>query len=574
MSERTNDVSGSAEGVDSTHRNYIPETDMTTYVRRVPGPEELPQGFGASWLSTHESPASTSERVTSIPRLPQESVAPQNPEESASPHLTQEPAISSGWVLPGAAPAPVPTQAPAVMRHDRPQDESAARRTGPRENQPPVAAAASPVGTAFLPLPSSTVPPVGGTPTRAAGRRGRRRGPGWLALGLAMLLTAGISIGGTAAALHFLPRETHPHNAVDMQASGQRGHRVLPVQSASGTPDWQAVAAAVSPAVVTINVTSETVGDIGSGVIYDAEGRIVTNDHVISSAVSSDAKLSVTLADGRIFDASIVGTDPSTDLAVIALSEPPNDLTVANFGSSSDLAVGQEVMAIGSPLGLSNTATTGIISALDRPVEVAQRETKRGQNGVNPSDPFGQLPKENESEGEQQVLPADSVITNAIQVDASINPGNSGGPLFDASGAVIGINSSIVSRAPTAESVGSIGLGFAIPSDLVISVAGQIITNGRVDHALLGVQIRTASVEVDGARRAGAAIEELTPQGAAEEAGLAVGDVILAVDGREVASSKALSGYIRQYPGGAKVAITYVRDGQKKDVEVTLKSKK
>lgn len=407
------------------------------------------------------------------------------------------------------------------------------------------------------------------TPTVSiATRSPKRRGPSWLAMILGMTATAAVSLSGAFAMInagHGKANETDSSANTATSAS-----TVQPVSTSGEDPDWQAVAAAVQPAVVTISVSSSSSSGIGSGVIYDAQGDIVTNYHVVSGATGADATIQVTLSDGRLYNATVVGTDPTTDLAVIRLENAPSDLTVAAFGSSSDLAVGQEVMAVGAPLGLSNTATTGIISALNRPVEVSRR--KEDSQEVDPNDPFGQLPgfgggqEENQAQAQSS---ADTQITNAIQVDASINPGNSGGPLFDATGRVIGINSSIASNT-SSDKAGSIGLGFAIPVDLVTSVADQLIATGTVDHAVLGVSVTTKAVAVDGSNVAGASVEELTRGGAAAQAGLQAGDVITAVDGESVSSSKQLTGYIRRYRSGQEVTITYVRNGEKQDVTVTL----
>ncbi|WP_219585628.1 S1C family serine protease [Schaalia turicensis] len=407
------------------------------------------------------------------------------------------------------------------------------------------------------------------TPTVAIARRSsKRRGPSWLAMILGMTVTAAVSLSGAFAMInagHGKANETDSSANTKTSAS-----TVQPVSTSGEDPDWQAVAAAVQPAVVTISVSSSSSSGVGSGVIYDAQGDIVTNYHVVSGATGADATIQVTLSDGRLYNATVVGTDPTTDLAVIRLENAPSDLTVAAFGSSSDLAVGQEVMAVGAPLGLSNTATTGIISALNRPVEVSR--SKENSQEVDPNDPFGQLPgfgggqEENQAQAQSST---DTQITNAIQVDASINPGNSGGPLFDATGKVIGINSSIASNT-SSDKAGSIGLGFAIPVDLVTSVADQLIATGTVDHAVLGVSVTTKAVAVDGSNVAGASVEELTRGGAAAQAGLQAGDVITAVDGESVSSSKQLTGYIRRYRSGQEVTITYVRNGEKRDVTVTL----
>lgn len=326
-----------------------------------------------------------------------------------------------------------------------------------------------------------------------------------------------------------------------------------------GTPNWEGVSAAVASSVVTINVSAGNSGSVGSGVIYTSDGLILTNDHVINIA-QNGGEIRVTLTDQRYYAAEIVGTDPSTDLAVIRLINPPSDLTVASFGTSDNLRVGQPVMAIGAPLGLSNTVTTGIISALNRPVEVS------ADRKPNPHDPFAQL--------DPRAMADDTVITNAIQIDASINPGNSGGPLFNAQGQVIGINSSIASIAQEgSDSAGSIGLGFAIPVDLTRKVADQLVNKGRVAHAVLGVTIKSVALEVKGTTHLGAQIDTLTPDAAADRAGLHSGDLITHIDKKRVASAKALQGVIRGYTAGDEITVTIVRDGETLDMPVVLQER-
>ncbi|QPK82159.1 trypsin-like peptidase domain-containing protein [Schaalia sp. ZJ405] len=407
--------------------------------------------------------------------------------------------------------------------------------------------------------------------TNTSRGRARSKGPGWGALIVAMVVTALVTAGGfwgIGGALGLFSHAESSGSTAHSSSSTSSTTQTVPKVPTSGeSANWQAVAKAVSPAVVTISVVGQNASGVGSGVIYDAKGDIVTNYHVISKAIGSKGGLSVTLADGRIYDAEIVGYDQTTDLAVIKLVNAPSDLTVASFGSSKDLAVGQQVMAIGAPLGLSNTVTTGIVSALNRPVEVSAREEREPQE-PNPLDPFNQLPN---LRGQQQAG-SESVITNAIQVDASINPGNSGGPLFNANGAVIGINSSIASMSSTSSEAGSIGLGFAIPADLVTSVADQLIANGTADHAVLGVSITTGEVDVDGATKAGAKVAQVSPGGAAAAAGIREGDVIVAVNGSEVSSAKQLTGYIRRYKGGDEVSVSVVRDGKVEDIKTTLQS--
>ena len=305
--------------------------------------------------------------------------------------------------------------------------------------------------------------------------------------------------------------------------------------------DWKTVASEVSGSVVSIQAALSNGTAKGSGAIVSAKGYIVTNNHVISGA----QQIQVTLSNGQMYTAQVVGTDTTTDLAVIKLDNPPSDLKAVEFADSDKLAVGEDVMAIGNPLGYDDTATTGIVSALNRPVTV--------------TDDSGS-----------------DIVTNAVQIDAAINPGNSGGPTFNAAGQVIGINSSIASTATSSDSAGSIGIGFAIPSNLVKRVANEIIKDGKVKHVALGVTITTGTVEADGVTRAGAKVTAGTSGSAvvsgspADKAGLKVGDVIVAYDGNAVSSTYSLLGYVRASALNDKVTLTIVRGGKTMDVEVTL----
>ena len=305
--------------------------------------------------------------------------------------------------------------------------------------------------------------------------------------------------------------------------------------------DWKTVASEVSGSVVSIQAALSNGTAKGSGAIVSAKGYIVTNNHVISGA----QQIQVTLSNGQMYTAQVVGTDTTTDLAVIKLDNPPSDLKAVEFADSDKLAVGEDVMAIGNPLGYDDTATTGIVSALNRPVTV--------------TDDSGS-----------------DIVTNAVQIDAAINPGNSGGPTFNAAGQVIGINSSIASTAASSDSAGSIGIGFAIPSNLVKRVANEIIKDGKVKHVGLGVTITTGTVEADGVTRAGAKVTAGTSGSAvvsgspADKAGLKVGDVIVAYDGNAVSSTYSLLGYVRASALNDKVTLTIVRGGKTMDVEVTL----
>lgn len=369
-----------------------------------------------------------------------------------------------------------------------------------------------------------------------------KKGPGWVALLGVMLLTIGLTLGAVFYARPALLRASMPTNLNGGTVA------TVPASNSSGT-DWTDVAAAVSPAVVTIQAQGASSGGTGSGVVYDAQGDIVTNYHVIASALGG-GQIQVTLADGRLYGAVVVGHDKTTDLAVIRLENPPSDLTVARFATSANLEVGAPVMAIGAPLGLSNTVTTGIVSALNRPVEVSVDEDSSSQDSQASSD---------------------LVVTNAIQIDASINPGNSGGPLFDASGAVIGINSSIKSLATSSDGqAGSIGLGFAIPSDLVVSIADQLIASGSASHGMLGVTVKAATTTVGSDTYVGAEVQDVSAGSGASAAGIRAGDVIVKVEGQEVTSPKQLIGYVRRYKAGDTVTMTIVRDGATQDVSVRI----
>ena len=304
----------------------------------------------------------------------------------------------------------------------------------------------------------------------------------------------------------------------------------------SGTAvDWTVVAKEVSDSVVAIDVATSDGEAKGSGVVISDKGYIATNNHVISGA----QQIQVTLASGAVYSAKVVGTDTTTDLAVIKLDNPPSDLKVAEFADSDNLAVGEAVMAIGNPLGYDDTATTGIVSALNRPVTVTDDDNN-------------------------------AIVTNAVQIDAAINPGNSGGPTFNAAGQVIGINSSIASTASSSGTAGSIGIGFAIPSNLVKRVTNEIIDNGSVKHVVLGITIKSSSVEADGVTRGCAQVQAVTDGGPASKAGVKAGDSIVAFNGKAVNNNYSLLGYVRASAMGDKVKLTVVRGGNTMDLEVTL----
>ncbi|KAA9154246.1 PDZ domain-containing protein [Microbacterium lushaniae] len=333
-----------------------------------------------------------------------------------------------------------------------------------------------------------------------------------------------------------------------------------------------AIAAKVVPSVVTISATSGSGGGTGSGVILDEEGHVVTNTHVVTlDGQSADAAITATTSDGRVYEAEIVGVDPIYDLAVIQLQDAEG-LTPIEFADSDKLNVGDVAVAVGAPLGLSNTVTTGIISALERSISVASAavpddaesedggQTPPGQEGPFFFD-FGQ--------GQQQTGSNETISIAVIQTDAAINPGNSGGALVDSEGRLIGINVAIASAGGSSGQAGNIGVGFAIPSDIAERVADEIIETGSATHGLLGATVQPASA-VGGTDIAGAYIAEVTPGGAADEAGLREGDIVTAVDGKPITTSIDLTAQVRALAAGADATLTYVRDGETRTADVTL----
>jgi putative serine protease PepD len=379
----------------------------------------------------------------------------------------------------------------------------------------------------------------------------RRR---WTEIGSVAALAAVLASGTTYAVTH---GDVTADTATAPTAASSQLTQTAPVAQANPqAPNWSATAAAVSPSVVSITVKSQQGGAQGSGVIIDGKGRIVTNNHVVTGA-GGQSELSVTLTDGRTYSATVVGTDPSTDLAVIQMQNAPSDLVPIRTGNADTLKVGDPVMAVGNPLGLAGTVTTGIVSALNRPVTTSQEESPS-------QDPFGQ----NQQQGEP-------VVTNAIQTSAAINPGNSGGALVNASGQLVGINSSIASvgSSDTGGQSGNIGIGFAIPVNEVTSIADQLVADGKAEHAYLGVSTQDDSVKDGSAQRAAASVTAVVGGTPAAKAGLQRGDAIIAVDGEPVDSGLSLVAQVRERGVGDTAKLTIVRDGQRKDVQVTLASK-
>jgi putative serine protease PepD len=431
-------------------------------------------------------------------------------------------------VPPGPAPGGVDTDPADPSTPSAPFDAPPAQE----------AAGADAAGWGAPPMPPTPPPAgpasVGSSAPPSPSRRGRRAVAVLAAVGLML----GAGAGGALLAVN-----------LDDDDGGTATTSLSPASPAVGNQDdapdepLAQVAAAVLPSVVSI---TSGAGE-GSGVIISSDGQILTNNHVVAQAADG-GQLSVTFSDGSEADARILGRDPATDLAVIQ-AEDVDGLTPAKLGSSADLHVGDTVLAIGSPLGLEGSVSSGIVSALDRSITLS--------NDV-PESPFG-------NGGEPQAT--SSAVIDAIQTDAAINPGNSGGALINTDGEVVGINTAIASLAGgggVGSQGGNIGVGFAIPIDAARSIAEQLIENGEATHAFLGVRIAESESSN------GAVVAQVDEGQPAAEAGLQQGDVITRVDDNEITSGSDLTSAIRSHKPGDTVTITYTRDGDERTTEATL----
>lgn len=338
------------------------------------------------------------------------------------------------------------------------------------------------------------------------------------------------------------------------------GTGVVTVNNPGSVNETTAIATKVLPSVVTIDVESSTSSGSGSGVVLSADGYILSNAHVVTlSGEVSNAKIRVMTSDGRLFDASVVGVDTVYDLAVIKVEA--TDLVPIEFADSSSMNVGDTAVALGAPLGYANSVTTGIISALDRSISIRSSELSDEEE----EDSFQfRLP------GQQQSTATTNprIWITVIQTDAAINPGNSGGALVNSAGRLIGINVAIATTSSESTS-GSIGLGFAIPSNIAKRVATELIETGEATHGLLGATVQP-STSVEGAQVAGAYISEVSVGGAAELAGLMAGDIITHFNGSPITSAIDLTAQVRGAAAGSIASITYVRDGLSYTVQATL----
>ncbi|MDX6300077.1 MAG: putative serine protease PepD [Nocardioidaceae bacterium] len=383
---------------------------------------------------------------------------------------------------------------------------------------------------------------------------GTHRRPGRPGNGLvAGLLAAALVVGGVAGVVGAVGFSAVDHlvgndPAAATTASGTTSSAIVNRKDVSPAADSvEQVANSVLPSVVKINVANSQEEGSGSGIVISSDGEILTNNHVASVA-GQGGRITVDFNDGTAKKATIVGTDPVTDLAVIK-AQGVSGLQPARMGTSDDIRVGENVVAIGSPFGLEATVTSGIVSALNRPVSVGSQDAPSGQASQDTTYP-------------------------AIQTDAAINPGNSGGPLVDLNGDVIGINSSIRTASDGSlgsSSGGSIGLGFAIPIEKVWPVVQQLRKGQTPTHAKMGVSVADASS--NGGLLTGAGVQSVNPGSAAQQAGLKKGDVVTKVDQQIITGSEALVATIRGHRPGQTVTLTVVSGGDHtRTVKVTLDS--
>jgi putative serine protease PepD len=494
---------------------------------------------------------------------PRYSPPPQQPGYRAAPNQPAPPAYGQGHQQPYNQPFDwryQPTQPSQPSQYRRPYEPFGG--TGPISGG--TGAGPIPGGTGAGPLPGGTgtgpmlggYPPMGPPPGHLPEKRSRA---GVLVAGAVALAVVSAGVGGVAATVVELG--TH--------ATGSGGGRVIgaaPSVPAANMPPGsvEQVASKVVPSVVMLETDMGRQSEEGSGIVLSTDGLILTNNHVIAAAAPPKApsappgapgippapggpggaggpggpapKTTVTFSDGRTAPFTVVGADPTSDIAVIRV-QGVNGLTPISLGSSSDLKVGQPVVAIGSPLGLSGTVTTGIVSALNRPVSTT------GESGNQ------------------------STVLDAIQTDAAINPGNSGGALVNMSGQLVGVNSAIATLgadSPDAQS-GSIGLGFAIPVDQAKRIADELISTGKASHASLGVQV-TSDKGTPGAK-----VVDVIQGGAAASAGVPKNVVVTKVDDRPINSADALVAAVRSKAPGDKVTLTFSDPGGgTRTVQVTL----
>jgi putative serine protease PepD len=496
---------------------------------------------------------------------------------------TEQPGQQHSWAAPQTAPqSPQPHQAAqqqptgAYPTADYGHGAFGQPAQGlPAQGQP---APGQPYGAYAGQQPYAGQPPyVGGptgphtnTATGTTDKQNKKRGVGLVVAALAV----GALIGGASGAGVMGVFQASQNGSA--QPSQSTGAQNITVNNAADATPVTAVAAKASPSVVTISVRGNQEAGSGSGVVLTADGYVLTNTHVVTlDGEIANPKIQVQDNDGKLYSAKVIGTDPIVDLAVIKL-ENASGMTPATFADSSKLNVGDRAVAIGAPLGLSGTVTDGIVSALNRSIQIASsaapKSSDNGDNGDSGGD--GNLWNfDLPGQGQSQQGSANATISlPVIQTDAAINPGNSGGALLNSKGEVIGINVAIANAGGSSvdgSQSGSIGVGFAIPSDLASRVAEELKTNGKATHGLLGATVKDATADAS-STTVGALIDSVTQGGPADKAGLKSGDVVTNFNGIPITSPTDLTAQVRALAAGAETKLTYVRDGKPYTVDVKL----
>ena len=444
-------------------------------------------------------------------------------------------------------------------------DHTTPHTTTPTDGDPAVTPDAAPQTTA----PQSAVPQPAAPQTASIPSEGsapRRRSGGALIAALAVgALIGGAAGGGVVAAVM-------SNNPTVVMGAGGNPLNITVNDPGSATMVTSVVATAL-PSIVTIQVAGGGASGNGSGVIISDDGYVITNSHVATlDGATSDPELRVTLSDGRIVQATLVGADPLADLAVIQLADT-DGLVPIEFADSDALNVGDNAIAIGAPLGLSNTVTNGIVSALNRSITVQSSAVPEGPGEMLPDGedaPFDfwnfDTPRNNDS---AQPRRSSTISLPVIQTDAAINPGNSGGALLNDAGQLIGINVAIATAGGSGGQAGSIGVGFSIPANYAQRIAAELIATGTASHGLLGATVADASM-VASSFVVGALVDTVTPGGAADLAGLQSGDIITVFNGVPITDQIDLTAQVRVLAGGDSATLTYVRDGVADEVTVTL----
>ncbi len=438
--------------------------------------------------------------------------------------------------------------------------------SGPPAVEPPLVAE-----PAIAQQPAYSAPPQGAfvhaqsQPAQPAQTKQRHGG---LVAGIAIGALIGGLVGGGSAAV--VAHNSNNHPVAQAEKSG-----TLTLNNLDSATAISGVAAVATPSVVTLQVTGGQGAGSGSGVIYNSDGYIITNAHVATlEGATADPQIQVQLQDGTLLPGKLVGSDPFADIAVVKVDS--DALTPIQVADSNEINVGDLAVAIGAPLSLSNTVTSGVVSALYRGISVSSsmlpdEQPEDNSQEQQPGSPFPWFQFENpDGNGESQQQPSNSGARMAIpviQTDASINPGNSGGALLNANGELIGINVALASATAQSGAAGSDGLGFAVPANFATRVADAIIAGDQPTHGLLGV---TQTTEAGGSNHAGGVIGEVSPNSPASRAGLQPGDVITSVDGARADSFTTVTALVRMQAGGSTVTIGYNRDGQQHETEVTL----